>query len=421
MKEGIKVSLFDMIMSIPGVIDLMSPELEGHHRRVACIAMNIAEEMRLSNESRRTLFLASLLHDCGALSLRERLDVMRFEAEGKDAGCHAEMGYRLLRTFTFLEKAAQVVRYHHYPWSRYKPMVKNDLKIPVESFILHLADRVDILSAGQTDAVPRTEELRTLVEKGSGSRFMPEAVDAFLKLLKSPSFWTKVANATRKDLERHQFSDIELGLPELLGAAKLIEKIIDFRSRFTATHSSGVSAVAEELAKTTGLSENECCMVKIAGYLHDLGKLAIPAEIIEKPGKLTEREYGVIRNHTYHSYRILKNVKGLEEINRIASFHHERLNGKGYPFGLSGNELSPGARIMCVADVFTAITEDRPYRKGMDSKSALNVLFNMAERDDVDSEIVSSLRDNYDRINNVRIEAQLSAIKEYQEFLVSIS
>lgn len=227
-------------------------------------------------------------------------------------------------------------------------------------------------------------------------------------------------NATQENLKNYQLPDIELNLSEILGAAKFIEKIIDFRSRFTATHSSGVSAVAEELARTAGFTENECCMIKIAGYLHDLGKLAIPAEIIEKPGKLTKQEYEIVRNHVYYSYHILKNIKGFEEINRTASFHHERLNGKGYPFGLTGDMLSPSARIMCVADVFTAITEDRPYRKGMDSGSAMAVLFGMAQRDEVDSEIVSCLEKNYDRINNARIEAQISAVKEYQKLLAPI-
>jgi len=106
----------------------------------------------------------------------------------------------------------------------------------------------------------------------------------------------------------------------------------------------------------------------------------------------------------------------LDVINTWASFHHERLNGKGYPFHYKGEDLSLGSRIMAVADVSTAITEDRPYRKGMASNEALQVLGQMAGDSVLDSNAVSSLRLHYDEINSIRIVAQAAVSKEYQEF-----
>lgn len=416
--KDVNVSLFDVIMSLPGVIDMVSPELEGHHKRVAYIALNIAAKMGLPVQTQNDLFLAALLHDCGALSLKERLNALQFDIEG-DRGIfnHTETGWRLLKTFKPLEKAAHIVRYHHTSWNKPEYVISSGLKAPEESFILHLADRVDVIAGRHQYAASQAENVKGLVKKESGEKFMPDAVDAFLSLSESRSFWTDVMNAPGEDFRKQNFTDIELDINGVFGVAKFIEKIIDFRSRFTATHSSGVSAVAEELARIAGLNEKECTKIKIAGYLHDLGKLAIPVEILEKPDRLTKEEFNIVKKHTFYSYHILKNIKGLEEINHFASFHHERLNGKGYPFGLTGDKLSQGSRIMCVADVFTAITEDRPYRKGMDSQSALKVLQNMADNEDIDAYLAECLKSNYDRINEVRINAQLAAEKEYEEFL----
>jgi len=416
--KDIQVSLFDIVMALSDVIDMVSPEIEGHHRRVAYMAVGIARKMKLPEESIRNLFLAALLHDCGALSLKERLLTLQFEmGETNGINSHAEMGYRLLRSFKPMDKAAQIIRYHHTYWNSPANSASDGLKPPVESFILHLADRVDVLTCRNRDYSMRADKIKEMIKRESGRKFMPDAVDAFLRLAGNRAFWMETANAQKESFRRDDFEDIILDLDGVFGVARLIEKIIDFRSRFTATHSSGVAAVAEELARAAGFRENECAMIKIAGYLHDLGKLAIPVEIIEKPDRLTEEEFNIMKKHTYYSYHILKKIKGLKDINHFASFHHERLNGKGYPFGLKADELSPGARVMCVADIFTAITEDRPYRKGMDTKQALRALQSMVENDEIDPDLVDCLKSNYDRINGVRAESQLAAVKKYEEFL----
>jgi HD-GYP domain-containing protein (c-di-GMP phosphodiesterase class II) len=158
-------------------------------------------------------------------------------------------------------------------------------------------------------------------------------------------------------------------------------------------------------------------MMRIAGFLHDLGKLAVPTEILEKPGKLTPEEFTVIRSHTYYTYRILDTLDDFDTINTWGAFHHERLNGKGYPFHHTGDVLSLGSRIMCVADVFTAITENRPYRAGMSLSDALTVLRTMAGSNSLDPEIVSLLTNNTSDINTARIAAQTTSSAAYNTIL----
>jgi HD-GYP domain-containing protein (c-di-GMP phosphodiesterase class II) len=177
-----------------------------------------------------------------------------------------------------------------------------------------------------------------------------------------------------------------------------------------------VAASAAALAGYCGFSEQQCRMMNIAGYLHDLGKLAVPAEILESPSKLEEDDFRIIKRHSFYTYRILETISDLDVINKWASFHHERLEGEGYPFHYGDKELPLGSRIMSVADVFTAITEDRPYRKGMGKEEALQVLRQMVETSRLDSGIVSTLAQHYQEINSVQVAAQSQASHEYEEY-----
>ena len=144
----------------------------------------------------------------------------------------------------------------------------------------------------------------------------------------------------------------------------VLSRIIDYRSAFTAMHSAGVAASATALARLSGMDEDECKMMRIAGLLHDIGKLKVPRAILEKPGKLTEEEFNIVKEHPYYTRLNMMNLEGFEKIANWAAFHHEKLNGKGYPFHLDASSLDTGARIMAVADIFSAITEVRPCAPG---------------------------------------------------------
>ena len=168
-----------------------------------------------------------------------------------------------------------------------------------------------------------------------------------------------------------------------------------------------------ELTKLSGFSDRECHMMEIAGFLHDLGKLAVSNEILEKNGALSDEEIHEMRKHTYYTYIILNKIKGLEHISTWAAYHHEKLNGNGYPFHVKGEDFSKLARIMAVADIFTAITEDRPYRAGMSEDEAVRVLNNMVENGSIDGTIVKLVQDNAAHINDVRAKAQQAALEEF--------
>lgn len=411
-----RISLFEMCMCLSNAMDLVSPRVVDHHKRVAYIASSIGAEIGLFAEDRERLLMAGLLHDIGAISLKDRIESLQFELEHPHA--HAELGFRLVRTFENFADIAPLIRFHHLPWDHGRGSHCRDQRVPLLCHILHLADRIAVLINLSGEILSQRKEIVSAISAGSGERFVPEFHEGFLRLADKEYFWFDVVSprVDRLLTRRSGLSTTALELNELMDLTRLFSRIIDFRSRFTATHSSGVAATAEALGWLAGLSRQRSSMLKIAGYLHDLGKLAIPAEILEKPRRLTPRQQNIIKNHPYYTHRIIENVRGLETINRWASFHHERLDGEGYPFHLSCEDLPVEARIMAVADVFTAIAEDRPYRQGMSRHRASAVLNYMTEDGALDPDLVSLLTQNYEEVNAIRMATQSTESEEYREF-----
>lgn len=419
MLDGAKFELLGLVTTFSETIDLVSRALVGHHRRTAYLAAVLARELGMSSREQAVLGVAGLMHDCGALTLREKLAALDFEADlGPSAEVtHAYMGYVVVRKFDIMAEVAQLIRFHHIRWEEHEDVdVEPDLVLKAN--LLHLADRVDTLFDKSGCILCQAADIRDRIQEQSGSMFSPELVDCMTGVLSVEARLLDLASPYLPALLQDRLDgwNPKLSGEELLSLSQVFSTLIDFRSRFTATHSAGVSATAETLARLHKFSSRECKMMRLAGYLHDLGKLAVPAEILEKPGKLTREEFAVVRSHTYHTYRVLERIPGLETVNEWASFHHERLNGQGYPFHKDDTSLSLGARIMAAADVLTAITEDRPYRAGMSRDKAAQVLDSMVNGGSLDGEVVDLLKQNFDTVNVVRETVQRKALVNFDSY-----
>ena len=403
-------SVFDFASCISEAIDLVYPALNNHHKKVAYISYNIAKEMSLSDDQVKDVVLASILHDIGAFTIEEKAQLadVSFDDTFNE---HSVMGYRLLKNFEPLSNAAEIIKHHHAFYD------ESAREIPPGSYIVHLADRLSVMLDDRNEVLKQIPGIIGKINDKQ-SVFHPDALAAFHRLEKLEYFWIEACSLPINYAlpERMRFTKKIIDLDTLRGFAQVVSHIIDYRSRFTATHSSGVAAIALELTTICGFSERECKMMEIAGFLHDLGKLAVSSEILEKNGALTAEEFNEIRKHTYYTYVILNKVKGLEHISTWAAYHHEKLNGTGYPFHIKGEDFSRLARIMAVADIVTAITEDRPYRSGMESERALKVLNGMVESGAIDKGIVGIATENFPRINDVRIKAQQEAQQKYIAF-----
>ncbi|MCL4386625.1 MAG: HD domain-containing protein [Actinobacteria bacterium] len=416
------IPFLDLILSISEATDLIDSNINNHGKRVAYIALNIANELEINSSDKHSIVIAGLLHDIGAFSLQEKLKAANFEFEFKynsnEINQHAEVGYMLLKKFKPLLKIAEIIRYHHYIYKEAKKLINVDKDVLLFSQIIHLADRIDILIKKDIEILKQVSNISDIITEYSGDYFNPDLVKLFNHLKEKEYFWLDTITSPHIQTFSRLlgYLPLDFSLDKILDFAKMFSYIIDFRSSFTATHSRGVTATSIKLAELNNFSNTECKMMEIAGYLHDLGKLSVPAEILEKPAKLNTDEFAIIRGHTYFTYKILSNVANLDIINTWASFHHECLDGKGYPFHLGEDDLSLGSRIMAVSDIFTAITEDRPYRKGMNKIESLKVLESMARNKKIDWNVVEILKLNYDEINSARMVAQKESLKEYKEF-----
>ena len=415
------VNLFDLVHPLTRAVDMMNPALSNHHSQVGYLAYRIAEAMGLSVEERRDIAVAGVLHDIGGFSLTERLDILKFE--DVHPGAHAVAGYLLLHGFRPLSRAATLIRFHHHPWDYGAGLAFKGESVPLSSHIVHLADRVAVLISKTAPILSQVKHIMETIESRQGAVFCPEAVDALGRLSSRDFVWLEATANGTEALLRPTTAPLmqELTLDDLLSLSHLICRIIDFKSAFTATHSSGVAASALALATRVGFSAQECKMMEMAAYLHDVGKLAIPSEILEKPAKLDAEERNIMRTHAYFTYHILQPIEALQMITSWGALHQERLNGTGYPFGYTAEQLPLGSRVMAVADVFTAITEDRPYRRGMTKEQAIEVLEKMVTEGELDERMVHLLLSDYDAINFVRSEAQRLAVGEYEDFQTALT
>lgn len=157
-----------------------------------------------------------------------------------------------------------------------------------------------------------------------------------------------------------------------------LTKAVDARDPYTALHSYRVAEISEILAREMEYSEDFVLWIHIAGHLHDIGKIGIRDSILLKPGKLTPEEMDEIKRHPKVGADIISKVTGLNLIVEIILHHHESWDGKGYPQGLSGEEISPGARIISVADSLDAMLSERPYRPAMSLSSALSEIHSLS-------------------------------------------
>lgn len=407
--DRFNIRFFDVVLCVSRALDLLSPALTDHHHRVAYVAACVAEELGLDDREKRDVAVAGALHDAGAVSLATRLSLLHAVLpghehsglSGEDVHRHAYDGYRLLRDFGPFANAARAVRFHHVDWAFGMGDEFLGEPVPLASHILRLADNVAILPQAGVDILAQAAGIRTAIAAQAGRMYKEGLVQAFAQASLRESFWLDLVSPYQEEVLRPYFGEQEVGLTSdaLYELAQLLGRIIDYRSPFTVAHSANVAAAAELIADLTGMPAQQRRILGLAGYLHDVGKLAVPSEILDKPAGLTAQEELIVRQHPYHTYRILSTVPGLEEVAFYGALHHERLDGSGYPFRTG--DIPFGSRIVAVADVFSAVTEDRPYRAGMNWKCAVAALDELVACRALDGDIVALIRAHPERFQRI--------------------
>ncbi len=406
-----------LLKAFAAAMNLINPEVEGHHQQTAYLAYMIVREMGISEQGVETAVYAALLHDIGSVVSETQQSVMEIEADARNISL---IGAEILSDIPGLKTVSEVIRRCQLSWSEISVMLRSDGREFEEcaqiASAIHLADVVSAVLEPDIPVLQQRVRITEGVMLSRGKEFSERAADAFERLSKLEFIWLDL-RYNPEFLLLFTGEIRYISLDNMVELTKLMSRVIDYRSSFTAMHSAGVAASAVKLAELAGMSGDECKMMRIAGNLHDIGKLKVPREILEKPGKLTDDEFSIIKEHAYFTRLILMDVTGFEKIRDWAGYHHEKLNGNGYPFKFGADMLDTGSRILAIADIFSAITEVRPYRGGMPKEKAISVLEDNVNSGGLCPELTRLLIDNYEVIDAARARESEEAGKRYFDSL----
>lgn len=389
---------FDINQFLNGVsfaIDFVEMDILGasanHSRRVAYISLRIAEKLGLSKAERSDIVAYSIMHDNGLSeeSLYTEVIYKPMKQLSRMEGLkeHCEIGENNMVDYPLLSDNKDIIKYHHENWNGSGFFHLKRDEIPLLAQIIGMADFTDNLFHYENGEIAK---IRNYIEKYKEIKFSPQVVDAFLSVSKHPMFWLDLKNEYLPfALKKHYVENIQtLSWDEIFDLTKVFIKIIDSKSRFTGRHSTGIVEKIEKACEFFNIIDEEKVKMKIAASLHDLGKLATAPAILEKQGALNKNEMNTMKSHTYFTKLSLAQIDNFEDIKEWAANHHEKLNGKGYPEGLTAKQLSFNCRLMACIDIYQALTEDRPYRDGLSFEKTYSIMRAMVKNGEIDKYIV---------------------------------
>ncbi len=398
--------------TVTQALDYVGIDDRSHGRRVGLICHRIAHLMGWDRDRRHYILLAGMLHDSGVSSTAVHKKLAD-ELEWNGAEQHCIRGDYFLRNFPPFRRYAEAVRYHHTRWEHLPESLSQTMREYAN--LIFLSDRLDVIYASFIQTHPhhlvllQRDKLLDELRPHIGTLFCPQLFEALEQAALKDSFWLELREEFLDDaiFDTLASSDykISLSFSEIESLGELISQVVDAKSPFTHYHSLRVADLAYSLAELVGCDQYHSRILRIAGLLHDVGKLRTPDEILEKPGALTPEELAQMRSHPLDSRRVLKAIFPNTPIAKWASEHHEKLDGSGYPYGWEGDRIDLPTRILCIADIFQALCQKRPYRDRLSVEEVLGIMDKMADGGQLDKDVYGTLKEHKD-------DLYLLAIKE---------
>ncbi len=418
-----QISLSAIIGSLSYALDLTEGLPAGHSLRSCWIGMHVGQHMGMRSLDRSHLYYTILLKDAGCSSNAARLfelygaDERRIKSDfklvdsdslmhlGRFVLAHAGAGKSLHERFTrilnlaqngddlgtelvatrcergasiahqlgFDEEVAAGIRCLDEHWNgNGKPARIRGPLIPLNARIALLSQVADVFHSAGGSTLALAE-----ISKRAGSWFDPDVVQAFQQVEKQAGFWEALTDSElqqKVSLLEPESRVIRIDEDRLDTIAEAFAQVVDAKSPYTYGHSSRVAAYTLAVAKAMDIPEARQRWLRRGALLHDIGKLGVSNAVLDKPGKLDENEWEQVKSHAAYSEQILARLAVFSELSFVAGAHHERLDGKGYPRGLSAEQIPLETRIITVADIFDAITADRPYRGPIPVPDAIAIM-----------------------------------------------
>jgi HD-GYP domain-containing protein (c-di-GMP phosphodiesterase class II) len=418
-----RVSLSEVLAALSHALDLTEGQPLGHTVRSCIIGMRIAEALDLAAGDRSALYYALLLKDAGCSSNAARMSALfgsddRFvkprikvvdwhkrlqlafatattvarggslidrarhfmimaradDLTNELIAIRCERGAGIASRLGFPEASAAAIRSldEHWCGRGYAEGLAGE-EIPLLARICNIAQTVEAFHASHG----MNAALR-VVRQRRGSWFDPALVDIVLGWRNDAPWWRELRSErvnehvlTLEPADQALMADAE----RLDEVARAFADIIDAKSPYTYNHSVGVAGAARFIAVQLGMDADEQRRIFRAGLLHDIGKLGVSSKILDKNGPLDRAEWAEIQRHPQHTLSILSRVGAFGHFAWTAAVHHEKLDGSGYPWKLKSPQLDEASRLLAVADIYDALTSDRPYRAGMSHAQAMDLLW----------------------------------------------
>ena len=364
-----------------------------HGKRIAVVCAAMGRHLGMNEAELSDLVTCALLHDN---ALTEYILLLKESAE-EDAtrlGAHCEIGQRNAEILPFNGNIQGYILYHHERADGQGPFKMSEGYYPLAAELIAAADMIDVgrpLSRVSPDELPA---LREVISADMHRRFTGRAAGALLAVLDEDMLVSLRDDRIEKSACRSIPAwTMEMDDPALVPIAELIARIIDYKSAFTKIHTQQIANRAWVMAEHYGYDPAQKIQLYLAAALHDLGKLAIPPVVLEKPGKLDHDEFEIIKTHIVHTRELLSGLagEGIGNIVEWASNHHEKLDGRGYPLGKTGADLDFNSRLMACIDIYQAVSEERPYHPRRSHADTMPILHDMAEKGGIDPAIVRDM------------------------------
>lgn len=395
-----KIEPMKAVYAVNNTLRRIDERLVNHGERVGYIACRLCESGGLKLD-KKILFHLCAFHDIGVYKTDE-VDRM-FKFESKDVQKHCIYGYLFLKYMTPLNDYAEAVLYHHAPW---KDIQNKNIIYRDYAAMIHLADCIDIYCMYGK----QKEEVIKLLNNNK-SKFKMEHFSIAENCLRNDLILPQLLDGSYHIENLKMYKSFKLSVQETLEYLKMIIYTIDFISIYTVTHTVNTVSIAVNIAQQFQLSQEEIEEIYLGALLHDIGKIAIPSEVLESPGRLSNDEMTIMRTHVEETEHIIQGIVP-DKICQIALRHHEKLDGSGYPKGFSSKDLTLQQRIVAVADIISALSSQRSYKEPFPKEKTLTIIGEMS-KNQLDPQICQYVIENYDQIIRETDGSRMQVIDKY--------